>query len=752
MKKHPKLSRKLKLLYLLKASPEISNNQQLAVLLGITRQTVSKWCTGSPTQLGDAIPDAHFFRIGELFRIDSYLFTLEYEEFEKEIRMKLDRRNRGRLRRPRQIFNNNLPATGGKLLGRENELAALFEAWNQCKTNVLQITGLGGVGKSSLVNEWLSRMDSENYWGAERVFAWSFHCGFGSGSSGSSSEVFFSRALTLLGDAEGARDDPENQVVRLVQLIRKNRTLLVLDGVQNLQYSYGPNFGQFQDPAFSLLLRELEMENPGLCVLTSRLKNADLEAIGASRAAAIDLEGLDDDAAGNLLRSYEVRGEPSQFAHALRQHEGLPLSLCLLGRHLDLVHDGNLAHYMEPGPLFEECGESERAANLAREYLGRLPLDGQRKFFHLLSLFKRPVKLRELHRVCRYRRIDNLTSDILSLTSQQLRYGIFALEKAGFVRVLRERHDMTLELTKFAEETIALDLKWNLPELWKAGNRMLFERFREKKSNSRPSRRDREVLYRAVMYGARAESWDEAFALYFEQIRERRFFLPSSSSFYLDQACLRTFFPDPWSRVVAGMSSEESKFDLQFCAAVNLANLGDIDQAIDSSLICVKWFLAQRKWAKAVSSACLLLSMFLASGRLPEASRWAKRIRRKLCLGSDPVTRACADMLAANLLFLRGKVEKAGELFRRADLVITAANPQTEVNVPIASYYFCRYLLETGSGARVAGAHTEDVCLERNQFLADLDGQHIQLRQGSLHSGPGLPETGRLRERKAQPE
>ncbi len=292
MIKHPKLAKKFKLLYQLKVRPDINSNRKLADLLGISRQSVSRWGTGGGTQSGDAIPDVHYFRVGQLFGIDSYLFTLEYEKFEKEVRMTLDRRIRARLHRPRRIFHSDLPAASEKLLGREVELAFLNEAWDQCAANVIQVTGVAGVGKSCLINEWLAVMDACNYRGAETVFTWSFHNGFGAHSNAAPFELFLTRALSMLGDTVVVRDDPEGQVTRLIQEIRQSRTLLVLDGIQNLRYRYGSGFDQFANPAFSMLVRELAKENSGLCVLGSRRKNADFDTIGAPRAVSLELGNL----------------------------------------------------------------------------------------------------------------------------------------------------------------------------------------------------------------------------------------------------------------------------------------------------------------------------------------------------------------------------------------------------------------------------------------------------------------------------
>lgn len=697
MNKHPKLARKFKLLYRLKARQDITSNQQLADLLGVSRQSVSKWGTGSGTQSGDAIPDAHFFRIGRLFGIDSYLFTLEYEEFEKEVRMTLDRRNRARQCRPQRISHNDLPVASEKLLGREVEIAALNEAWDQCAANVVQITGVAGAGKSSLINEWLAGMDDCDYRGAEMVLTWSFHHGYGSRSTGAPFEMFLARALSLFGDAISARDDPEGQIMRLVHEIRQSRILLVLDGVQNLQYCYGPSFGQFANPAFSMLMRELAKENPGLCVLSSRLKNADLNAIGAPRTVSLELGGLSEPAAKKLLISNGVHGEPDQLVHAIRQHEGLPLSLRLLSKHLNLICDGSLAHYMEIDPLIEETGENERAAQLARDYLDRLPLDGQRKFFHLLSLYKHAVSLKEVLKLCRYRRIDGLTSEVLSLTHMQLRYGIVALEKASVLRVRHKRQDMQLELARFAGEAMALDLKRSFPALWLAGNRLLFDSARQKKTKFRHSESERVKLYRAVINGVRAESWDEAFDLYLRELGNPRFFPCPPGCRYLDQACLRTFFEDPWRRVNPGLSNDAAKAELQLCAAVNLVGPGDIGHATGLARSCLRWFLTRQQWANAISAAWVLLGMFLAEGRLPKAARWIDRLRKKLARGGDPVAIACGDLLAANVLFLRGKPEKALALFRRADQLIAAENPEVETGIPLTNYHFYRYLLKTGA-------------------------------------------------------
>ena len=54
-------------------------------------------------------------------------------------------------------------------------------------------------------------------------------------------------------------------------LIAHRRTLLLLDGLEPLQYPPGPQEGRLREPALQALLRELAAFNRGLCVITTRM-------------------------------------------------------------------------------------------------------------------------------------------------------------------------------------------------------------------------------------------------------------------------------------------------------------------------------------------------------------------------------------------------------------------------------------------------------------------------------------------------
>src|SRR5205085_11559031 len=81
---------------------------------------------------------------------------------------------------PAYVHITGLPETAyERLVGREAELKRLDDAWADANTNILSLVADGGAGKSALANEWLKRLQADNYRGAAAVLGWSF-CSQGS--------------------------------------------------------------------------------------------------------------------------------------------------------------------------------------------------------------------------------------------------------------------------------------------------------------------------------------------------------------------------------------------------------------------------------------------------------------------------------------------------------------------------------------------------------------------------------------------
>jgi TIR domain/AAA ATPase domain len=138
-----------------------------------------------------------------------------------------------------------LPETAyERLVGREGELKRLDEAWSDGQTNILSLIAEGGAGKSALVNEWVTRLQTDRYRGADCVLGWSFYSQ-GSKERATASDEFLNWALDKLGvkiDTTSASAKGE----AIAEALMARRDLLVLDGVEPLQHGPGPQTGSAQ--------------------------------------------------------------------------------------------------------------------------------------------------------------------------------------------------------------------------------------------------------------------------------------------------------------------------------------------------------------------------------------------------------------------------------------------------------------------------------------------------------------------------
>ena len=209
------------------------------------------------------------------------------------------------------VAPTRLPNTADRLFGRDADLARLDRAWADAgpggRTRILVVRAWGGVGKTALVAHWLTRLQAAGWGGAEKVFDWSFYSqgtrGAGSDAAGASADSFTAAALRFFGD--GALADspagPWDKGARLAQLLGAGRNLLVLDGLEPLQYPPGPMLGKLKDPAIESLLKGLARAGSGLCLVTTREAIPELAHLRSTSAPELVLTHLDEGSGADLL-------------------------------------------------------------------------------------------------------------------------------------------------------------------------------------------------------------------------------------------------------------------------------------------------------------------------------------------------------------------------------------------------------------------------------------------------------------------
>lgn len=287
-----------------------------------------------------------------------------------------------------------LPSTSQDLFGREKELARLDAAWENPQTNLVSLVAWGGVGKTALVNVWLNRMGQEDYRSAVRVYGWSFYSQGAAEERQASADLFIAAALGWFGDPNPDEGSPWDKGERLAELVRQQRTLLILDGLEPLQHPPGEagQEGRLKDPSLQSLLKELARRNPGLCVLTTRLPVDDLQGFTGTPAEHIDLEDLSAEAGAQLLESLGVQGTPDELKEAVEEFEGHALALTLLGQYLTTVYQGDIRQRDRIAQLTREPNQGGHARRVMESYEDWFQGKPELSILRIMGLFDRPAE------------------------------------------------------------------------------------------------------------------------------------------------------------------------------------------------------------------------------------------------------------------------------------------------------------------------------------------------------------------------
>lgn len=696
MKKHPQLADKLNLLYKLRINSDYRTHADLARGLGISKQSISKWMHGSSTTLGDRIPHYQVEPLSKLFSVKLLWWTFSLDEFEQEVKKKIAQDEESRYTKPEDVSVSFLPITNAQVFGRDKELAVLNQAWQTPQVNILQLLAFGGVGKSALVNAWLAHLSKSNYHGAKRVYAWSFYWQGSSSDIKSSGDFFIEHALNWFGDANAVEGTPWAKAGRLVKLIRASKTLLILDGLEPLQHPPGKKAGQIDNPAVALLVKELAFENPGLCLITSRIGVADLSSYENGRVRTKHVGHLSSESSILLLRTMGIFGSAEDFGKVTKYYSGHALSLSLLAGYLTAVHRGSISKYRELNSLLDDQSQGDHARGLMQAYLDWFSGSTECELLYLIAMFDRGVSFADLKKLCVAVRIDGLTDALSSFTDAQWLYAIKLLCDSRIITQEFQSDYLVLDCHPLVRDFVAEKLSTNSSEIWRQGNHAIFSFLQSIAIDDPKTMAELEPLFRAVIHGAKAGCYEEAFDVYFNRIKNRQFSMFTEGSHHADQACIKSFFSVGWLKVNP-LISEKAEHYLLSCAAANLIYLGEINDAIEPSQKSIAWFESKRMWLDAISLAAPLVSMLVAAGRISDAIPLIERLEGCIMNTDNSVVRAMALNFMAYTNHLNGNEKKAKLLFETSDETLVKANPGCQVNFPTVSSYYCKFLLDTGN-------------------------------------------------------
>ncbi len=595
---------------------------------------------------------------------------------------------------------DGLPKTGYELFGRQKELKILNEAWESGNTNVLSFVAYGGTGKSTLVNKWLEKMRWDNYRRAEKVFGWSFYSQ-GTKERATSADKFITEALAWFGDPDPKKGSPWDKGQRLADLIRKKKTLLILDGLEPLQSAFDFERGKIKDPALSILVTQLARKNNGLCVITTREKVAELARFDKG-VKQLNLEQISKDAGRALLRVGGVQGTDIELEAASEEFGNHALAVNLMASYIHDIpghHISNTAQ-IEDLDIPEENGKHPRRVIEAFEK--RFGEGPEVQILRILGLFDRPVEMDAIKAVYNGAPIAILTDKLVNLTETQ--WQNLLKELRGYKLLAKESTHCPdiVDCHPLIREHFGEKLKKNKPKAWKEAHGRLYEYYKglpEKLYGKflPDTLEEMEPLFSAVSHGCQTGKYQEALDDIFNKRMDRgkTFAGKQLGAIGAVLACLAGFFESRWSQVTLGLRERSRAYILNvtgFC----LRALGRLTEAEEPIRVATEIAVKKEDWRNAASGAGTLSEFYLTLGDIKEAVDYGKQCIDFIDKTEESLRKAAYRGRLANALHQAGNAKRSEQIFRTAEEMQKRDQPEYPYLYSQRGFQYCDLLLSVG--------------------------------------------------------
>jgi len=656
-----------------------------------------------------------------------------------------------------QVFLAKLPTTDQKLFGREEELKWLDEAWEEEHTHILSLVAWGGVGKTALVNEWLSQMEKDNYRGAGRVYGWSFYSQGTREAGHASSDTFFEDALQFFGFEGDPPKSPWDKSKELVKRVRQQPTLFILDGLEPLQYPPGPMHKELHDKGMQALLKDLALFNNGLCVVTTRCELKDIAHTVGKSTKEVCLENLTDEAGARLLSHLGVVGTEDELRVASRDVKGHALALNLLGSYLATVHEGEVRKRDLVPTLYDDEEKGSHARNVMESYETWLKGTLELNILYVMGLFDRPVRGGAIDALREAPAIKGLTDELQNLTKAKWNYAIRHLRELRLLAAKDEHSPDTLDCHPLIREHFAEKLKIKSQQAWQEAHSRLYEYYKNLPEKELPDTlEEMEPLFAAVAHGCQAGKYQETFCdIYWKRIsRSGEYYTFNKlGAFGSDLAALSNFFEKPWSKVYIQLKDDVVALSLNI-AGFTLRALGRLREAVQSMQAGMEMQAKQKDWKNAAIASGNLSELYLTSSNMPQAVEYARQSVDFADCSGDDFQKESRRTTLADALHQTGELAAALSLFQEAESLQQQSQPEYRYLYSVQGFQFCDLLLSQGKVREVLerakgalnfmgeeywllGKALDHLSLGRAYLL-----EALRLRSGQALTPPYIPPRG----------
>ncbi len=642
-----------------------------------------------------------------------------------------------------------------ELIGRETEMKLLSDAWEKAvrstkpRPHVLTFVALGGEGKTSLVAKWAAELAHQDWPGCAAAFAWSFYSQGTRDQVAASSDLFLKEALNFFAEGDPKEDEIKafaaspagafEKGQRLARIVGQRRSLLILDGLEPLQYApTAPTPGELKDQGIAALLKCLAAASHGLCVVTTRYSLPDLRAFMGKTVKEEKLTRLSRAAGVHLLKSLGVNGSElrnlplevgdensekvNEFEKLVEDVKGHALTVTLLGSYLHEAHNGDIRK--RDLVKLEEADDEivvipdhpKHAFHVMDAYVEWFETGGKNEeenkkglravtILRLLGLFDRPASADCLATLWLGDAIPDLTEPLVGLKDTERNIALTRLEGAKLLAVNREAAGtvVSLDAHPHIREYFAKQLREQKLSAWRAAHRRLYEHLCETtKEGDQPTLEDLQPLYQAVSHGCHAQEYPTAFkSVLLTRILKGTngpgalYSTRKLGAYGSQLGAVAAFFEKPWTAVTEVLLPKDQGWLLNE-AGICLKALGRLGEAVApfEAALSIRNSIDAPDRSLAVAN---LADLYLVLGSLRDA---LMRGESAVAFASKQKRYRRRDNLAllATILHKSGDTKRARKEFENAEIIQQSLrHPTPPENRPqlygIPGFQYCDHLL-----------------------------------------------------------
>jgi hypothetical protein len=636
----------------------------------------------------------------------------------------------------------------GGLIGRDDEIELLGEVWAQAgrgETNRPRISvfvAWGGEGKTALVAKWVAGLASHEWAGCDVVFAWTFR--------ENNAELFLKKALTFFGEeamaGSGASDIAKG--LRLAELFGERRSLLVLDGLEPLQYGpASPLHGELKEPGMAAMFKRIALASRGLCLVTTQYRMPGLDVFSGSTVLQKELPRLSRLAGVELLQAFGVRGSPQQkipfnngkeqlneLEKLVEDVHGHALSLQLFGSFLRDFYAGDIRHRDQVKLKDADAETGRRAFRVMDAYVQAFKRHGKSKeekakgkqslaLLELLGLFDRPVTVDCLSVLWTGKPIRGLTKPLF--TSERKWWGlrrtyhrIDEAQRNGLLARLKDAKLITIRHNATSGQTLAVDVhplvreyfsrrvRLRRPAAWRAAHRRIYEHLCETThEGNQPTLEDLQPLYQAIFHGCQANLKIYALADVYQKRLLRRqgdrlehYTWHTLGAYASDLGVLGYFFDARWNRISADLPEMLRKWlynEAGYCLKASGRLMDALEPLKEGASLAASGAsgAGAEGWRLAAIASWNLSELNTAVGDLVAALHDAERSVTYAERNGGVHARVSARTTRANTLYLTGQRVAAEALFREAEAIQQNDSQSHRLLFSSSGFHFCELLL-----------------------------------------------------------